>query len=144
MTNEIIYQQCKEIIQPDVTKKLMGWIYRCLLDKSIKDKLFFYDTTNNVITGFVLCRLLKRTNVISIDKFGIHTEYRNTGLGTKLLNKIKKLGYDIKLDVVSKNQKAIKFYKKNGFNIIGEKTLGKTINVKIMKFYTKQKFYKYG
>lgn len=117
----------------------MGWIFRCLLDKSIEDNLFFTEIHGDEITGFVLGRLLKRTNVISIDKIGVRTEYRKLGIGAKLLNTVKELGYDIKLDVVAENKNAIKFYQKHGFSIIAEKTLGKSTNVKIMKFYNNEK-----
>jgi len=132
--NEDIYQQCKKIIQPEVSQKLMGWIFRVLLNKSIEDKLFFTETYHNKILGFSLCRLLKRTNVISIDKIGVDIKYRNQGIGTTLISRIKELGYDIKLDVVTENHTAINFYLKNGFTIIGTKTLGKSIEVTIMKY----------
>lgn len=134
LPNEDLYQQCKKIIQPEVTKKHMGWIFRCLLDKSIDEDLFFAEYDKEVAIGFAICRLLKRTNVISIDKIGVKSEYRNRGIGAKLIATIKKLGHDIKLDVVAENTTAINFYEKHGFNIIGEKTLGKTTHVKIMKF----------
>jgi len=132
--NENIYQQCKKIIQPEVSQKLMGWIFRVLLNKSIEDNLFFTETYHNKILGFALCRLLKRTNVISIDKIGVDIKHRKQGIGTTLISRIKDLGYDIKLDVVAENTTAIEFYKKHGFSIIAEKTLGKNTNVKIMKF----------
>jgi ribosomal protein S18 acetylase RimI-like enzyme len=137
--NEDLYQQCKKIIQPEVSKKLMGWIFRILLDKSIEDNLFFYETDGDDITGFAICRLLKRTNVISIDKLGVKTEYRNKGVGSDLMSSIKNLGHDIKLDVVAENTTAISFYHKHGFSIIAEKTLGKSTDVKIMKFYNNEK-----
>ena len=134
--NEDIYQQCKKIIQPEVSKKLMGWIFRVLLNKSIEENLFFYETDGDDITGFAICRLLKRTNVISIDKIGVSTEYRNRGIGSDLMSSIKNLEHDIKLDVAAENTTAIEFYKKHGFSIIAEKILGKSTNVKIMKFHT--------
>jgi ribosomal protein S18 acetylase RimI-like enzyme len=82
--------------------------------------------------GFAICRLLVRTNVISIDKIGVHPKYRQCGIGTLLINHIKAIGLPIKLDVVATNKTAINFYLKNQFKVIGSKVLGKDIEVLIM------------
>jgi ribosomal protein S18 acetylase RimI-like enzyme len=134
MDLEDTYNQCKNIIKEETKTKLMGWIYRVLLKKSMDDGLFYFEKEKNVIVGFTICRLLVKTNVISIDKIGVHPTFRNCGIGTRLINKVKKIGLPIKLDVVAKNICAVNFYLKNGFRIIGSKTLGKNIEVHVMSY----------
>lgn len=99
----------------------MGCIYRCLLQKSINENLFFKIEQNGIIIGFAICRFLKTKNLLSIDKIGIHPDYRGKNLGTELINKIKQKYNTIRIDVVADNINAIKFYKKNGFIEIGKK-----------------------
>lgn len=76
---------------------------------------------------------MKRTNVIKIEKIGVQNEYRSQGIGFDLLNEVKKLGLPIRLDVVEKNKQAVDFYLRNGFEVIGKKTLGSDIDVLIME-----------
>lgn len=131
---ENIYQQITNIIKNEVKDKLMGCIYRVLLQKSINEKLFYSIEENDRIIGFAICRFLKTKNLLSIDKIGVHPEYRGKKIGTHILNEIKN-EYDIlRIDVVSENINAINFYKKNGFVEVGNKTLGKNINVTIMYY----------
>lgn len=133
MDKEKVFRYCSDIIKEEVRYKLMGWMFRRPLFKSIDEGLFFHKTIGGDIVGFCMCRILKRTNVISIDKIGVGVEYRSQGIGFNLLNKVKGLGLPIKLDVVKDNFIAVDFYKKNGFYIVGEKVLGKDLDVLIMK-----------
>lgn len=130
---EGVFKTCSNIVKQEVNSKLMGWIFRRPLFKSIDDNLFFYETIQNEIVGFCICRYLKKTKIISIDKIGVNNKYRSNGIGFRLLSEVKKLGFSIKLDVVKENKRAVNFYKINGFNVIGEKVLGKDIAVLIMK-----------
>lgn len=130
---EAVFKTCSNIVKQEVNNKLMGWIFRRPLFKSIDDNLFFYEVIQNEILGFCICRYLKKTKIISIDKIGVHCDYRSNGIGLRLLSEVKKLGLPIKLDVVKENIRAVSFYKTNGFNVIGEKVLGKDIRVLIMK-----------
>jgi len=113
---EEIYDQCKNIIKEETKAKLMGWIYRVLLKKSIDDGLFYFERKDGVIVGFAICRLLVKSQTISIDKIGVHPLFRHCRIGTRLITQIKQLGLPIKLDVVAKNTVAVNFYLKNGFN----------------------------
>lgn len=131
---EDIYDQCKMIINNEVKAKLMGWIYRVLLKKSIQDGLFFCEYQGDKIIGFALCRKLTRSNVISIDKIGVDPQHRNKGIGGQLINKVKNLGLPIKLDVVARNKIAVQFYLKHGFNKTGSKILGHNVDVDIMSY----------
>ena len=131
---ENIYKQITDIIKVEVKNKLMGSIYRVLLKKSINENLFYSVNENDKIIGFAICRFLKTKNLLSIDKIGVHNDFRGKNIGTKIINDIKNnYGY-IRIDVVSENTNAIKFYQKNGFVPVGNKILGKNINVTIMTY----------
>jgi len=60
---------------------------------------------------------------IYIDFIATNPEYRSTGIGTKLIEFIRRdLGYNtIWLDVMTKNPRAKKFYERMGFNVIKTK-----------------------
>lgn len=55
-----------------------------------------------------------------IEGIFIDTDSQNKGIGTALLNKVKEDKAKLTLNVYDKNKKAIKFYQKNGFEIIKE------------------------
>jgi ribosomal protein S18 acetylase RimI-like enzyme len=131
---ENTYKQITRIIAQEVKNKQMGCIYRCLLQKSINENLFYKIEENGEIVGFAICRFLKTKNILSIDKIGIHPDYRKNGIGSKIIDEIKKRFKVLRIDVVSDNIIAINFYKKNGFKIVGNKILGKNINVNIMYY----------
>lgn len=131
---ENIYRQITKIIQNEVKIKHMGCIYRCLLQKSINDNLFYKIDHDDKIIGFAICRFLKTKNILSIDKIGVHPDWRSKNIGTQLIDNIKINYNNIRIDVVSENIRAINFYKKNGFTEFGSKILGKNINVTIMKY----------
>lgn len=129
---ENIYKQITSIIKNEVKIKHMGCIYRCLLQKAINEKLFYTIKKNDIIIAFAICRFLKTKNLLSIDKIGVHPDYRGQNIGTELINQIKSNQTNIRIDVVSENTKAVKFYEKNGFIKTGNKILGSNINVTIM------------
>jgi ribosomal protein S18 acetylase RimI-like enzyme len=131
---ENIYKQITKIISEEVKNKQMGCIYRCLLQKSINEKLFYKIEENGQIQGFAICRYLKTKNILSIDKIGVHPDFRKSGIGSKIIAEIKKQFDLLRIDVVTENINAINFYKKNGFKIVGNKILGKNINVTIMYY----------
>ena len=133
MYKEKIFKSCSNIVKDEVNNSLMGWIFRRPLFESIDNNLFFHKTIQDEIVGFCICKLMKRTNVIKIEKIGVQNEYRSQGIGFDLLNEVKKLGLPIRLDVVKKNKQAVDFYLRNGFEVIGKKTLGSDIDVLIME-----------
>ena len=55
-----------------------------------------------------------------IEGIFIDTDSQNKGIGTALLNKVKEDKAKLTLNVYDENKKAIKFYQKNGFEIIKE------------------------
>jgi len=134
---EMVYQQCVAIIQDAVQTKHMGWMYRTLLLKSLQNSNF-YIATDNIetarILGFALCRDLKRTGMISLDKLGVDRAWRHRGIGTQLLNHIKAVGKPIRIEVVKHNVLAKTLYTKNGFVESQTKTIGNGINLIVMYF----------
>jgi GNAT superfamily N-acetyltransferase len=75
------------------------------------------------IIGICGLYALKSTEELWLGWFGIIPEYRYKGLGTKVLarleNKAKKRGAKRLFVYVDKNEKAIPFYKRNGFELVG-------------------------
>lgn len=53
-----------------------------------------------------------------IEGIFVKEEYQSSGIGRKLLDELKKSNKTLTLSVFQKNERAIKFYQKNGFNII--------------------------
>ena len=124
MYKEKIFKSCSNIIKNEVNNGLMRWMFRRPLFESIDNNLFFHKTIQDEIVGFCICKLMKRTNLIKIEKIGVQNEYRWQGIGFDLLNEVIKLGLPIELDVVEKNERAVGFYLRNGFEVVGRKTLG--------------------
>lgn len=112
----------------------MGCIYRCLLQKSIDEGLFYKIQEDETIICFAICRFLKTKNILSIDKIGVHPNYRGKNIGSELISQIKSKYNKIRIDVVAENTMAVNFYKKNGFVEVGRKTLGANIDVIIMTY----------
>lgn len=83
---------------------------------------------NNVV-GYLVGEYKNKENRFHIMSFGVDNAYRRKGVGTKILNYIKKR-HDFKctsLYVHAANKNAIAFYAKNGF-----------VSKKIMKNYYKE------
>jgi len=77
--------------------------------------LFIYQE-ENVIKGFVGI-----TDHVYIAGLFISERYQSQGLGRKLLDYCKQQYQHLKLDVFIENDKAFRFYKKNGFAIVERK-----------------------
>lgn len=82
-------------------------------------------TSSEKIVGFAYLRMSKeKYNGSNTANFGIfvNKDYRNMGVGTKLLKYIIKVAYEnnikkINLTVISKNLNAINFYKAHNFRV---------------------------
>lgn len=83
--------------------------------KVLPDSEIYVYTNKNKIEGFI------GINNNYIEGIFIDTTSQNKGIGTALLNKVKRNKKRLTLNVYKKNKKAISFYKKNGFIIIEEK-----------------------
>ena len=75
---------------------------------------------DNELVGILVFK--KLYEVIDILYLIVDKKFRKQGIGTKLINYLKKLDYErIMLEVDTSNIEAINLYKKNGFNIINER-----------------------
>ena len=71
----------------------------------------------NVIKGIIVYYLIY--DRIEIEYIIVHNDYKNQGIGSKLLKEIEKNNIkNITLEVRESNVEAINFYKKNGFRIV--------------------------
>lgn len=78
---------------------------------SVKDE----DTT----AGYVI--IFNNSDSLEIMKIGVAPEYRQKGIGTILINEMKKSRMEIFLEVRESNSTAREFYKKNGFKEAGKR-----------------------
>lgn len=122
---EITAKECNALIKDEIRNGTMWVVFNPNIQKAKMKGLFFTKCDGDNLIGFMICRILKRSGVISIDKLGIHKDYRHKGLGTSFLKDLLKYNLPLKLDVASNNEVAIRFYEGFGFHKVGEKVLGK-------------------
>lgn len=77
------------------------------------------DEDSGVVAGYVI--VFNNSDSLEIMKIGVSPEYRQKGIGTILINEIKKSRMGIFLEVREHNNTAIEFYKKNGFKETGRR-----------------------
>jgi ribosomal protein S18 acetylase RimI-like enzyme len=118
-------KECNALIKDEITNGTMWVVFNANIEIAKQSGLFFTKWDGDKLIGFMLCRLLKRTGVLSIDKIAIHQDYRKKGLGKEFLMHLLEYNLPIKLDVATKNDNAIRFYERFGFRKVGEKQLGK-------------------
>ena len=118
-------KECNALIKSEISNGTMWVVFNANIEIAKQKGLFFTKFDGDTLIGFMLCRLLKRTGVLSIDKIGIHKEWRRKGLGKEFINEALKYNLPIRLDVATKNEDAIRFYEGFGFRKVGEKQLGK-------------------
>jgi len=136
MTTKEITKKCNALIKQEVKDKKMWFMFSENIQKGIDRGLFWQIRDDKGLAAFVLCRRM-RNNTITLDKIAVRD--KGKGIGKELLDKVKNIGLNIKLDVVRNNIQAIKFYQREGFNKVGEKELGKKeiIYIDIMIYETK-------
>lgn len=108
------------IILEEIGKKSLPIYYNRYDLKSLllSKHLIFQINFNNNVVGFIVAKLEESKNNIHIMSLAVSPEYRNIGLGTDLIRFLKnKYKMNLTLYVHSVNENAIKFYKKNGFDI---------------------------
>lgn len=88
------------------------------LKQMLEDKnyinLGFYE--NNILYGYAI--LLKLPDELEIIKIGVSKQAQGKGIGTKMMEEIKKISPEIFLEVSSLNTNAIGFYQYHGFKLI--------------------------
>ena len=82
-------------------------------------KIISVKIENNITAGYVI--VFNNSDSLEIMKIGVNPEYRQKGIGTILINEIKKSRMGIFLEVRENNIIAIEFYKKNGFKEAGKR-----------------------
>ena len=84
--------------------------------------IFKIHDQNNII-GFIILKKEKNENNIHINSIGVMPEFRSLNIGSHVIQKIKELFpfHLITLYVQTVNNKAIHFYKKNGFIVLSKK-----------------------
>lgn len=77
------------------------------------------DKENGITTGYVI--IFNNSDSLEIMKIGVLPQYRKKGVGSILINEIKKSRMKIFLEVREGNITAREFYKKNGFKETGKR-----------------------
>lgn len=133
-----IYNNIKSCADDMAKQGMFHWIpyyeKKCI-EEDIKSKDVYIVKINNSIVGNFI--LTVKDEGIYLGKLTILPEYSGKGIGTRCLTFIEKYAQEkairlINLDVYEKSIKAINFYKKNGYKIIGEKPT-RRFKVKLMQ-----------
>jgi ribosomal protein S18 acetylase RimI-like enzyme len=130
-------RECNQLIKEEVASGRMWFVFQANLEKAINDGQFYKLVgSDGTLEAFAICRKL-RSGIISMDKIAVKPESRGTGLGRTLVDRIKSQGLPVRVDVVSSNTDAVRFYEKMGFSKKSEKVLGKKniININVMMYY---------
>jgi ribosomal protein S18 acetylase RimI-like enzyme len=126
MTAKELTKTCNGLIQESIVERKMWPIFSANVQIAMDKNLIHTEWDGDRLIGFTLCRLLKRKGKLSLDKIAVDKEYRNRGIGYRMLAGLKRYGLPIRLDVVKENVEAIRFYERFGFTKTGEKILGRT------------------
>ncbi len=107
----------------------VGWPFenegKKYFEYMIKNEIVFFAEVKEKIVGYLAGTICKEVSYITesfaeLDNMYINEEYRRFGIGTLLINEFKKYCkgkniQNIKVTASAKNNKAINFYMKNGF-----------------------------
>lgn len=116
-------------LRPDLFLEVDEVISKENFNKMIEEKEIFIAKIENKIMGYVTIKIKEKINPIMqykkwlvIDAICINKEDRGKGIGTVLLNYVKKIGKekkctDIYLTVNEENKNAIRFYEKFGLRV---------------------------
>lgn len=135
MEAQLIICQTKEdfSIAKKLTKDYMAWLEMDLCFQGIENELatfnnmynkptgcFIYIKVNDVVAGGVGMRLLSENDICEMKRLYVYEQFRGQQIGLILCQKLIKIsqlmGYNkMRLDTVSKLQKAIKLYNSLGF-----------------------------
>lgn len=128
---QLLYQN---VIQSMYKNNVFIWDdyypYQIIKNDITNQTFYIVEQNNELIGGFALNSEHKASNsmkwheknapVLYLDRFGIHSDYTNQGIATKVLNEIIKIVkqkniHYLRLFVVQSNLPAIQFYCKNNF-----------------------------
>ncbi len=125
--NEVYEIYMDETVNPFVNFEIMDKeSFQPIFDKMIKDGgLHIYESEGVTISALVIKRFEHRLKHLAyIGAFGIRQSHQGRGIGTKIMQEIKRnLELEgvrrIELRVEADNQRALAFYKKLGFQLEG-------------------------
>lgn len=94
------------------------WLKEVYMKLIEKDNVFVYGAkADNRLVGFIL--IMDMIDVLEVIRIAIKKEYRRQGMGEDILREfISDSDKDIFLEVRTSNEKAIKLYKKIGFELL--------------------------
>ena len=98
----------------------------------LKADIFVYDL-NGEIKGFIGL-MDEYIAGIFVDK-----AYRSQGIGRQLLEYVKQLHSTLSLDVYQKNERALRFYRENGFAIVSKQNDEHTGEIEFTMIWNKNK-----
>lgn len=99
--------------------------YPMVKEMIIQAEIWIYEEHNNII-GFLGIRDSYIAGIF------ISTTYQSNGIGSQLLQHVKKYHPILSLHVYKKNEKAIQFYQKHGFEILSEELDGQTNEIEFL------------
>ena len=117
-----IMSACRKIVRKYIKRKIMGPLYHIFIIKPLQEKsmLIARDDNKNII-GFLTWKEYKKEQNILLEKMALREDLTGKGIGTQLLNELKKVAKNrnrnIRLRVAKINDKGINFYKKHGFQV---------------------------
>jgi N-acetylglutamate synthase-like GNAT family acetyltransferase len=127
LTHEDIVNQAIRLNYNYMKQGLMGPIFgnRNGIRTSLKAGRLLYIVEGNILIGFLLWNILKRTNILDIRKIAIDPNYTKKGYGINLFNQVKKIAEDnevkfIRAKVSKINKSSHGWYNKLGFFEVDE------------------------
>lgn len=96
-----------------IAKKHWDEIKGNVRNKFLNSNIYVYEESN-IIKAFILF------DDDYIDELYVDKKYRSLGIGKILLDFVKSFNLELTLNIFQKNERAIEFYKNNGFKIIEE------------------------
>lgn len=122
-------QQLHVQLRPDLYQQYHDIITKSNFKNMVEDECCFVAKDENQIVGVIIIQYRNDDNpvkvkrhVIYIDTLVVDENYRNQGIGHQLLNYVKKLKKEKKMDSIelqvnAKNNRAYKMYQKYGFTM---------------------------
>ncbi|VEU80082.1 GNAT family N-acetyltransferase [Haploplasma axanthum] len=121
----------RKMNKKDIPNILNLWLETNLEAHSFIDNAYFVSNVNNVkeeLSDAIVYVYEENEEIIGfiglednyIAGIFIDSKYQGKGIGNELLSKVKEIDENLTLKVYAKNEKALNFYKKQGFIIVHE------------------------
>lgn len=127
VVREMILEDLQSVIEIEKEGGLSGWTDAAYLKElELKDSIKLVAEADKKVFGFLVMRLITSSKEAELYNIGVARKYARQGIGGLLLQKavdfclLNQIG-DVWLEVRQSNENAISFYKKNGFQIAGER-----------------------